>query len=127
MFFRISIGLYRTTLFVSVGQTYEDILSCLKKNRVKIPKDLSPMPQTASARTIHFDDGTNLIEMPEVDFDSLDFFESFSHEILHVVFDILNKRGFTLSLESEEAYAYLMGYLTKVVMLKISDLNVPKK
>ena len=127
MFFRISIGLYRTTLFVSVGQTYEGILSCLKKNRVDIPKELSPMPKTASARTIHFDDGTNLIEMPEADFDSLDFFEAFTHEVMHVVFDILNKRGFTLSLESEEAYTYLMGYLTKVVMLKISDLNVPKK
>lgn len=85
------------------------------------------MSETASARTVHFNDGTNLIEMPEVDFDSLNFFESFSHEILHVVFDILNMRGFILSRESEEAYTYLMGYLTKVVMMKISDLNVPKK
>ena len=127
MFFKITIGLYRTNLFVSVGQTYEDLLASLKKNQVKIPKELFPMPETASARTVHFDDGTNLIEMPEVDFDSLDFFESFSHEILHVVFDILNKRGFVLSLDSEEAYTYLMGYIIKVVMLKISDLNVLKK
>ena len=127
MFFKITIRIYRTNLFVSVGQTYEDLLTSLKKNRVKIPKDLSPIPETASARTVHFDDGTNLIEVPEVDFDSLDFFESFSHEILHVVFDILNKRGFVLSIESEEAYTYLMGYLTKAVMLKISKLNVPKK
>ena len=127
MFFKITIGLYRTNLFVSVGQTYEDLLTSLKKNQVKIPKYLSPMPETASARTVHFDDSSNLIEMPEVDFDSLDFFESFSHEILHVVFDILNKRGFVLSIESEEAYTYLMGYLTKAVMLKISDPNVLKK
>jgi len=128
MFFKITLGLYDANVFVSVGQKHEDLLLSLKKNRLKISKDIFPMGDHTKARAIHFDDGTNLIELPKADFNSFEFFDSLSHEILHVAFNILNTRGFVLSRDSEEAYTYLMGHLVKEIMKKIEkQIKVPKK
>lgn len=127
MFFRIPIDLYRTSLFFSSNQNHAELLCSLKKFHQPIQKDLDPFPDDAAARTFHFKDGVNLVEIKKANLDSFDFFENLAHELTHVTFDILNKRGFSLSPESEEAYTYLMGHLTGAVMRKINSLNVPKK
>ena len=128
MFFKVTIGLYDANIFVSVGQNHENLLLSLKKNYLKISKNIFPIGNHTKARVIHFDDGSNLIELPKANFNSPDFFESLSHEILHVAFDILNTRGFVLSRDSEEAYTYLMGFLVKEIMKKIDkQIKVPKK
>ncbi len=41
------------------------------------------------------------------------------HEIFHAVFSALNRIGMCLSKDSEEAYAYLIGYVTEQVFLKL--------
>lgn len=42
-----------------------------------------------------------------------------AHEIFHIAYFILNKSGMPLTEDSEEAYAYLIDYLTKIIYSKI--------
>lgn len=39
-----------------------------------------------------------------------------AHELLHVCFEILKYKGLKPSKDSEEAYAYLQGYLMEIIM-----------
>jgi hypothetical protein len=43
-------------------------------------------------------------------------FDSLTHEIFHAAHHLLRNRGLTLSLRSEEAYAYLAGFMMRKVM-----------
>lgn len=45
------------------------------------------------------------------------------HELTHVVIDILDYSGLTLSRDSEEAYTYLVGWLTEQVFKHIDKLK----
>lgn len=42
-----------------------------------------------------------------------------AHEIFHIVVFVMNEVGMTLSTESDEAYAYLTGYLTTEIYKKL--------
>jgi hypothetical protein len=42
-------------------------------------------------------------------------FDILNHELLHLIHKLLSQRGFNYSDDSEEAYAYTMGYYTTVV------------
>lgn len=58
-----------------------------------------------------------------VDF-SRDFFNTVAHELRHCVDFILTDRGFALK-ETDEAAAYLAGYLMSEVMKFVTNKNVP--
>ena len=42
-----------------------------------------------------------------------------SHEIFHLVYNALNRSGLKMSLDSEESYAYLIGWYTKEIYKKL--------
>ena len=49
------------------------------------------------------------------------FWNHLSHEVTHVVFNILQILGMKLTDESEEAYAYLHGYITQQLYEKFIE------
>jgi hypothetical protein len=50
------------------------------------------------------------------------------HEIFHLVFEILQRKGFVLTNESQEAYAYYMQFLFKKIIVIISNIeDIPNK
>ena len=49
--------------------------------------------------------------------------ENISHEIFHMAADILTRCGMSLSDETHEAYAYLIGFITYEFVKKIGDIK----
>ena len=47
-----------------------------------------------------------------------------SHEIFHYITDLLKYKGMSLSEDSEEAYAYLVSYITEEFWKQYNKLNV---
>ena len=43
----------------------------------------------------------------------------FSHEISHLCFSVLRDAGMKFSDDSEEAYSYYIGYLTRIILEKL--------
>jgi len=44
---------------------------------------------------------------------------TFNHELLHLVFSVLDNVGMVYTLESEEAYTYYLNYLTERILEKL--------
>ena len=55
--------------------------------------------------------GSHIVRLKEDD-GSSKWRNTLSHEIFHVVCNIMSKVGIVLHDDSEEAYAYLIGYIT---------------
>lgn len=53
--------------------------------------------------------------------DTIDAIAVMNHEILHIVFMIMAEVGIEYSLESEEAYTYLMQFLTNSILKKTTS------
>lgn len=49
--------------------------------------------------------------------DYLNFHNSLSHEVFHTVHATLKRKGFKLTNASEEAYAYLTGWITEKILM----------
>lgn len=49
---------------------------------------------------------------------------SIAHEILHAASDLLRRRGLKLSEKSEEAYTYLVGWMTNIVYEIINENKI---
>lgn len=67
-------------------------------------------------RTIHNEDGTTIIYLPGIPSSSKEF-GTLAHEIFHAVCFVMKDKGIDLSENSEEAYAYTIGF----VMRKITE------
>jgi hypothetical protein len=111
-------GIYKQTLFVSIGQTDRQLKTALLKNipnlQEKEAEDVVNYVQRKHEQhngIFAVVQGLHIIRM----FDEADFFDPyfhgiFSHEVLHATFELLRARGLELSVESEEAYTYLHDY-----------------
>ena len=49
-----------------------------------------------------------------------------AHEAFHIACLIARSRGFKLTKNSEECYAYLVGYISRVLFLKLTQLKQKK-
>lgn len=81
---------------------------------------VSCMKGTFSGRTLQIPGKGTLIYMPEEPCDAKSF-ATLSHEIFHAAYLILQKIGVTCTDDSDEAYAYLIGYLTERILTSISS------
>lgn len=119
----LALPIYNIDLAISVGQTYNE----LKKSIYSvwdIPEEDFPESdladfQTASVMCRHSGDfyvpycfrfKTNPLKG-----DKYDALATISHECFHATYRILHSRGLELCYESEEAFCYLQGHLTREV------------
>jgi hypothetical protein len=115
MNFIFSLEVYPFDVMVSVGQTDDDLKEILKG--VGVDPNLDDnwrYEQTGVWRAISFPGNQTLLRLPNKP-ESVDEHGTLAHEIFHVCDFILHKVGVTLTRESDEAYAYLIGFVTKKI------------
>jgi hypothetical protein len=124
--FIIPLHIYPFDIMFSVGQTDKDFTKSLKlalpKSLYKEMKDNTIFhlePGCRGRTAIHLSGGQTIIRLPSKPSTPQEF-GTVSHEIFHGVDFIFNKIGIPLSEYSDEAYAYLIGYVTEKFYEEVS-------
>ena len=100
---------------VSFGQSDDELKKALSKYKIEWDDNFKMEGQ---GRFVMTPDNGSLLRLwnyPE----SCEEYGTLAHEIFHAVDFILRRVGITLSDDSHEAYAYLIGYLTKEIYKRI--------
>ena len=118
--FIISLIIYPYDVMVSIGETDKELKKKLKEYAIYESKDLYQYSSINNcAKAVCFKNGQCLIRITNKPITPIDF-GNLQHEIFHVTTFIMERVGMKLKIEvSDEAYAYLIGYLTKMIYEKI--------
>lgn len=116
--FSIKLLIYPFTIMVSFGQTDREVLSALKKAQIYVEDD-NIIRMDGVGRYCLFKGGESLIRLDRYPKTAQDY-GSLAHEIFHAATYILDRIGMRLKIRtSDEAYAYLVGYITKEIYNKL--------
>lgn len=115
----INIDLYNTHIMVYFGQftgLLDKLSEYLRKEDVKKAKELFGDVEDGItlARTCLLESGQIVLWMPEPPITPSEK-GTLQHEIFHAANDLMEKVGIRLTLASDEAYAYLIGYISTKV------------
>ena len=114
LFVTIYIPIYGRMVLISLGQTDEELLDCFKGCEVKNPKKEVKSIQlsaTCDGRGGIMKGTDGIIRLSEYDDTDPYLRGVLAHEIHHCVFRMLDALGFTHHEDSDEAYAYLTGFI----------------
>lgn len=123
-FFLIEIPLYNIDIAISLGQTIKELRSSLNKVWDDVIWDdgfPEEIPAHAGGMTLRRTVGLfavpYAIVFPQNPLNKENFegHASIAHEALHVAIEILISRGIPLTYDTEEAYTYLMGHLSREI------------
>jgi hypothetical protein len=116
--FIVKYEVYPFDLLVSINEDWNKIEKILKS---KLPTELhNEISENKNiARTTMFSGGATLIRMNLSIEDHVYFLSTLQHEIFHAVNFLMDKIDISLSDNSDEAYAYMIGYITKKIYNKI--------
>lgn len=123
----IHIDIYNADILLHIGNN-KQLLKYMRANGLaSYIKDMKQLlgknEQTTLGRTMQLDNGQTIILFKRNPEPSL-----LAHEVFHAACMILNRIGITLSDESDEAYAYLIQFITQkicnVVTLSPSDYTL---
>lgn len=110
--FIIPLTVYPFDVMVSISESDEVLFDKLKKKGVDVADtNLHVYSDTQRGRTILFKGNQTLVRMYELR-DTPEWHGNLAHEIFHAVEFILERVGMKLTIDSDEAYAYLIGYIT---------------
>ena len=119
--FGIFVPIYEAMVIVSYNTSQDTLIKALKKDEVCDEKDIL-MFELAKEEYAPTPKGAITIEMGSVfivDISKHDniysLHNAIAHELFHVVHLLLEQKGFKLTDESQEAYSYLIGYLTEEI------------
>lgn len=112
MNFIIPLVVYPFDLMVSINQSNDEIEESLKENGVDYSDvNVRSESSTRKGRTIMFKGNQSLIRM--FDFEDTPECKGYlAHEIFHCVEFVFDRIGMKLCRKSDEAYCYLVQYLT---------------
>ncbi len=119
--FIIPLIVYPFDVMVSFGESNKEIEKCLLKykltaNDIKLAIFTS---NSIQGRTVMFSSNQSLIRLRNIPKQSKDFGD-LQHEIFHCISFIMLKIGMPLKIKkSDEAYAYLIGYLTTEIYKRL--------
>lgn len=122
--FVIDIPLYNRDLLVVFGDT--EYLAKQVSEACDIPlHEVYPIIDDIDGRSdgryyFNVEQGSRFVWMPRVPKNPQEY-ATLAHEIFHAVFGIMDEIGVSPSEDSEEAYAYLIGYLTKEIYASFND------
>jgi hypothetical protein len=126
MNFIIPLHIYPYDIMFSVGQSNKAFLRSVKavfQNAyyVDLKEDaIANLPKECRGRTFHhLIGGQTIIRLPSKPI-TPEQFGTVSHEIFHAVDFIFRRIGLQLTGQSDEAYAYLIGYITEQFYKNIS-------
>ena len=113
----IPLIVYPFEVMLSIAQTNEELKNSLSRFGCDW-SDLLDLPPTCLGRTVMTDSSHTVIRFinrPE----TCQQYGTLAHEIFHAVDFIFRRIGMTLSEDSDEAYAYMIGYLTEEIYKKL--------
>lgn len=113
----IDLHVYPFSIMLSVGQTHEQLCQSIQKlyDLSDAENELLKLPPTAPGRCVMLDGHLTVIILKNLPNNSSNF-GTVSHEVFHATAFIMHTIGVELQvLKSDEAYAYLIGYITKKV------------
>lgn len=113
----IPLVVYPFDVMLSIGQTDQELRDVLSKFGCDWP-DLLVLPPTGLGRTVMTDSNHTIIRLNEWPV-TCNQYGTLAHEIFHAVDFIFRRIGITLSEDSDEAYAYMIGYLTEEIYKKL--------
>jgi hypothetical protein len=104
---------------VSIGQSDEQLKKSLKPYGIEWSDS---MKCSGMGRSVMLDTNQSLIRLYNYPENNLDM-GTLQHEIFHCVTFIMDRIGMKFKLmQSDEAYAYLIGYLTKEIYDRLYDM-----
>lgn len=113
----ISLKVYPMTLFLSIGQTDEELKKCARKHFKLINgfiedsfKDWEENPGI-KARVLMHSSGDSIMRFRT----GREIPNTIAHECFHIVNHVMTTIGGPLTESSEESWAYLLGYLVEEV------------
>jgi len=121
----INVDVYNQDVMVHFG-SLESLTEVLKKYMEKsvIDNVIKEFEKTTLGHSLYEESkGVFIVYMPEIPRDPLSW-GTLSHELSHVTNGIMEKAGISFSHSSEEAYTYLLGFLTRKVMDNITSCYV---
>lgn len=120
--FFIELEIYPFDVMISVDESDDELRKTLQGYKIDSDEieNLMNMPETTRGRHVFFKSShqtvVRLVSQPK----RIEMEGVIIHEIFHVVTYIFKSIGMKLKLEvSDEAYAYLMQYLTEKIFTKI--------
>lgn len=107
-------SIYPSDLMCSFGESDKELRERLKAFGVRVKGTAHKYPPQASGITAHYENGFTLIRMRVVPKCPEDY-SVLAHEIFHAAGFILEYAGHPLQGAENEAYAYLVEYLTREI------------
>ena len=118
----IPLRIYPFDVLVSIGHSDEQLDGILKRKGVQEDRDFAEYGFNGKAKYVLWPKYSYaLIRLRELPRTSVDY-GGLAHEILHVVIGVLRQVGMNISLDggSDEAYTYLMSFLTTEIFREIN-------
>lgn len=123
--FIIPLQVYPFDVMVSINQTNDEVEKSLEEvgfdyadANVRCDSD------TRKGKTIMFKTNQTIIRMFSFDEDPVHY-GFLAHEIFHAVEFVMERIGMKLCIKSDEAYAYLVQYLTTQIYTKLAEITKP--
>ncbi len=121
--FIIDLQIYPFDVVVSIAQSDEQLLASFKKIGYQVTADDDGQwkytSERCQGRAASLSNGAYILRLRKYPHD-LDGMRTLSHEIFHIASYVMYKIGVKLMImKSDEAYAYLVGFITKKVYEKI--------
>lgn len=113
--FIIDCAVYPMDVLVLIGEDNEQVKKYLKKDEYQYLLD---NPLVGNGRAIYYSNGKCLLQLKYYP-DTYFWKGVLAHEIFHCVTHILGTVGMKHSSKTEEAYAYLIQYLTEKIYTKL--------
>lgn len=129
MNFIVPLVIYPFDIMVSFGETNEQVEKNLKSKGILSDEDIELAmfrTETVNGRAVMFESNQSFIRLRQIPVIPNDF-GKLQHEIFHVVHFIMDRVGMKYeTMVSDEAYAYLTGYITEQIYLKIFAHTIRK-
>ena len=106
---KLDVPIYRRKIQAYIGYSYDELQSAIKKEFGITVDGIEKDTHRGAVYTL--ENKTRGIKCLVFWCEFPKDIESFSHEVFHLTATILQDAGVTLTEESEEAWAYLYGYL----------------
>lgn len=113
-FFIVPYVVYPFDLMVSFGHTDFEIERLLKKYNIQYEGADWQMAEFGTGKCTMFTSGQTLLRLPQKPFTNEEY-GTLQHEIFHAAEFLFTRIGLTHSISCGEAYAYLIGYITKEI------------